>query len=575
MISEEAISNSIIVFLPSNFDANAILDAEKMNITKRGNLKVSMYYILNSLYELSMQRKYRDDFELYGGYPLNSKIMNKLLGKRYVEALELLEKYGVIVRSDSYQVGAYSKLVSLTEKYSSSGIKIRQISSEATISQKILEHKLLLRNENEAALGKIPFVTKWFDPARLSVIEKTVHGFIEFYRSELIGRIPDNLKKGRTVEEIQSRINQRVNSMLDTMESFRRGEMRLSKTGKDHRLHSFLSNTKKELRTLYLFDGKPLVSIDLKSSQPYFFNYLLSPQKREKIIKGIISELPSGILTSEEEEQLHSILMFGGFGASDISSGVKKGSFSDISWDNDFYSMLVERAKVENMAEVFPDRAAAKKSMMMILFDDGWYKDDSEEFQLFSKWFPYESELIKLIKQLSRIVKSNNPDQDTAVTNILPILLQRVESKLLLEEVCEVISRELPDAPLLPVHDCIHTTEEYVDAVTFILKRELTRIVGVVPGIKIEKYNHQQTLNELSKLADDDMSEILKNKSKSTVFTNIKNPFLLQIPEKDFDMLISSRYITPDWVDDGTETVIRLIGNTDESRKPVNIFKRV
>lgn len=567
--------NPLAVFLPSNFDVDAILEAEKMNVTKRNNLKAAMYYILNTLYELSMQRKYRDDFEFYGGYPLSSKIMNELIGKRYVEALQLLEKHGVIVRSDGYQVGGYSKLISLTEKYSATGIKIRQMPAAANVSKKILAKKELLHQESLKALGKIPFVTKWFDPARLSVNEKTVHGFIEFYRSELIGRIPAKLTKGRTVEEIQSRINQRVNSMLDTMESFRRGEMRLSKTGKDHRLHSFISNTKKELRTLYLFDGKPLVSLDLKSSQPYFFTYLLNPKKREKIFRGIISEHPTGILTSEEEEQLNSILMFGGFRATDINNDIKKGDFSDISWEDDFYSLLVERAKAENMAEVFPDRAAAKKSVMMILFDDGWYKDESPEFLLFSKWFPHEAELIKLIKQLSRTVKLNNPNNDKAVTNILPILLQRVESKIILEEVCEVLSREIPDAPLLPVHDCIHTTEEFVDAVTFILKRELTRIVGVVPGIKIEKYNHQQTLNELSKLADDDMEEILKHKSKSTLYTNTKPPLLLEIPEKGFDMLISVRYITPDWIDDGTENIIHLIDDTDESRPQVNIFKRV
>ena len=57
------IKNPLAVFLPSNFDADGILDAEKVNVTKRKNLKASMYYILNALYELSMQRKYRDYFD--------------------------------------------------------------------------------------------------------------------------------------------------------------------------------------------------------------------------------------------------------------------------------------------------------------------------------------------------------------------------------------------------------------------------------------------------------------------------------------------------------------------------------
>ena len=543
-------TNSLPAYLPSNFDAEVILNAEKMNVTKRNNLKAAMYYILDSLYNMSIQRKYKDYFEENGGYPLSSKIMNKLLGKRYVEALNLLEKYGVISRSGSYQVGEKSKLVSLTEKYSSTEIKIRQIPSDAKISKKILDNRLLIQNENQTALGKIPFVTKWFDPSRLSVNEKTVHGFIEFYRAELIGRIPNKLPKGRTSEEIISRINQRVNSMLDTMYSFRRGEMRLSKTGKDNRLHSFLSNTKKELRTLYLFDGKPLVSIDLKSSQPYFFNYLLKSKNREIINYDIFPELFTDILTSDEQIELNSILMFGGFRCIKPHLTSNKLSFSDILWDDDFYSLLVERAKVENMANIFPDRAAAKKAMMMLLFDDGWYKDQSPEFKLFSKWYPLEAELILFIKNLSRknIVGSNDYEK---TNNLLPILLQRIESEIILEEICKVISKELPDAPLLPVHDCINTTQEYVDDVAAIIKRELTTIVGVSPGIKIEQYNQQQTFDELSTLADEDMAEIMKKKSKGAIMMGIKAPFLLSLPEKGFDMLISSRYTNPNFVDDG------------------------
>ncbi len=562
----------VTCYLPSNFDADEILKAEKMNVTKRNNLKAAMYYILSTLYSMSIQRKYREDFEQKGGYPLSSTIMNNMLGKRYVEALDLLEKHGVISRSDGYQVGEQSKVVCLTKKYISSGTKIRDIPIGASIRGKLLAEKAETERKNNDALGRIPFITKCFDPSRLSVNEKTVHGFIEFYWSELIGRIPKQLPKGRTLEEIHSRINQRVNSMLDTMESFRRGEMRLSKTGKDHRLHSFLSNTKKELRTLYLYDGKPLVSIDLKSSQPYLLNYLLNPKNWEVIKQDIYPELITDILTTEEVQQLYSILMFGGFSGTNINRDIKKGGFKDISWENDFYSLLVQNAKAENADEVFPDRTAAKRAVMMILFDDGWYKDQSPEFKLFTKWFPKEAELIIFIKQLSRKLKHGNPDSKK-ITNILPILLQRVESKIILEDICQVISRELPDAPILPVHDCIHTTEEYSEIVSIIIKRELTRLVGLVPGIKIEVYNHQQTVDELSKLAEDDMFEILKHKSKISANTNIKPPFLLQIPEKDFDMLISERYITPDWVDDGTETVIRLINDNNQNQPKVNIFR--
>ena len=152
--------SSLVVYLPANFDADRILENEKMNVTKRANIKAAMYFILNSLYEISLQRRYRDTFEEVGGYPLSSKIINDVLGKRYVEALHLLEKHSVITRSDGYQVSIQSKIVCLTEQYASAGIKIRQIPSNATIAAKITSSKIKIETDNKTALGKIPFVTK-------------------------------------------------------------------------------------------------------------------------------------------------------------------------------------------------------------------------------------------------------------------------------------------------------------------------------------------------------------------------------------------------------------------------------
>ena len=134
---------------------------------------------------------------------------------------------------------------------------------------------------------------------------------------------------------------------------------------------------------------------------------------------------------------------------------LKKSGFASFSWKDDFYAHLVDKAKQEGKPHLFPDRNTVKKQMMMILFDDGIYKDYEPSFKLFSKWFPEEAELILYVKAISRQLKAavgkdklkKYPD---LIVNFLPVLLQRLESKLLLDDVCAVISKELPDAPLLP-----------------------------------------------------------------------------------------------------------------------------
>jgi len=555
--------NSLPVHLPENFHADDILSQEKkMNVTKRTNMKAAMYHILDTLYDMSQTRKWRDKFEEKGGYPIKADIMNRLLGKRYTEAIKILENHGVIERTTEYQEGKQSKLMRLTGPYAAARTKIREIPLQATIREKLLKEKEVREDKNQLALNKILFITKWFDPARLTVDEKNVHGFIEFYRSELLSRIPKKLPKSKTMEEIESRINHRVNSMIETMENLRKGEMRLTKTGKDHRLHSILSNTKKELRTLYLYDGKPLVSIDLKSSQPYFLTHLFNPKYWEEN-KAIILDLLSTSITPDLLSQLSSLLMFGAFGDIQDYYSTRKEGFPSITWNDDFYVFISNKAKAEGMSDVFPDRNTVKKKMMMILYDDGNYMEGDRGFLLFAKWFPREAKLIRFFKELSHNEKKKGTDPDE-VTNFLPILLQRLESNLMLEKICKVISEELPDAPLLPVHDCIHTTAEFAEKVRMIMDREFTKIVSIKPGIKVDEYNHQKTLNELSILADEDMDEILKKESKIISPVPAKPPLLLNPPEKGNDKLIYGRYIDPNYIEgqDPNEVNIRLIDDT-------------
>lgn len=561
--------NGLPAYLPENFNADKVLDEMKVNRARRDNLKGCYYYILDVLHHMSQSREWKDFFDENGGYPLNTTILNNIVGNNYKEAIEHLEKCAVIIRTKDQVFKERSRLYSLTAEYSCSRAKVREIPKTTSLGKRLLKENLKYEKKNDAELKKISYITQWFVPGRISVDEKTVHGFIEFYRAEMLDKIPKELKSSRTVEEIESRINNRVNSMLDTMESLRSGEMKLTKTGKDHRLHSLLSNTKKELRTLYMYDGKPLVSVDLKASQPYLLTYLLNPKNWEKEVRALMPELYPQLSGIRNKKQLSSILNLSLFSKTQYSKGLHGNSFSEVSWNEDFYNLLVKKAQEEGEANLFPDRNTVKEKMMMILYDDGWYKDNAPDFELFSKWYPREAELIKFFKELSRKAKKSLKDKGIKnkrdfdkITNFLPILLQRLESKLMLEKVCPAIANELPNAPLLTVHDCILTTAEYTDGVRLIMERELTKIIGIPPGIKVEEYDQQKTMDELSLLAHEDMAEITNKKSKSKIDVKIKPPFLQETPQNGGDWLISYRY---DAYSKGLyqdEKLIRLIDDT-------------
>jgi hypothetical protein len=539
----------LCAFLPVNFQASKILNGYSYTPVKQRNLKACFYYILDTLYHMSQNRKWREEYEKNGGYPLNATIMNKIMGKSYLEALNILEAQQVIVRSDSYQTGKLSKCVALLKPYNSSDIKILEVDHATTVGKKWIVEQKQTNKKNIKALQSIPFVTKWFDPTRIEVDCEELHVFIEFYRSILVKQFSLN-PKIKNKQIIENAINYRYNSMLSSIQSLLNGNMNLSKTGKDHRLHSFLSNIKKELRLLITYDGQPLVSIDVKSCQPYLLSYLLQPKNWEKI-KSILSS--SSIPIYQINKLQSSILMFGLFPESGCSDGLQRKVFDEIVWKDDFYLQIMNKASEMDHQDLFPDKKKTKKKIINIFFDSGWYMNDNEERKLFAKWFPKEEAFIEEVHKISRMLDKKKSKDKNAVINLLPILLQRVESMIMLEYVCDVISKELPDAPLLPVHDCIHTTPPYAEEVRAIMERVLTAEVGVKPGIKVEYYNKQDIMDGLELLAQEDWKEVIAMKHKKKlvigkqtqieVKVGMKAPLLMKIPKKGDKQILSTRYV--------------------------------
>jgi hypothetical protein len=274
----------IPVELPDSFSAESILEPLKLRRDLYLNLKCGMYYVVSTLVNIRQSRIWRDFYDEHGGYPLQAAILNKLIGKNYTRVIQLLEENGVITRTKGYIVGEKSKLYSLCGVHATSDTVFNSIPSDATIFPRLLTLKSEFDRKNKQELSKIGYITTWFDQNRLKIDREMAHLFIEFYRKSLLKLIPNTLPKKRTREEIVARINLRVNSIIEAVTSIEKGQFNLSKTGQDNRLHSIVTNTKKELRTLIMFDDKEMVSVDLKASQPYLFNVLLNPKNWKKMV---------------------------------------------------------------------------------------------------------------------------------------------------------------------------------------------------------------------------------------------------------------------------------------------------
>ncbi|WP_448633238.1 hypothetical protein [Pedobacter panaciterrae] len=127
-------------------------------------------------------------------------------------------------------------------------------------------------------------------------------------------------------------------------------------------------------------------------------------------------------------------------------------------------------------------------------------------FRRFEQMFPKEAALIHLFHKIS--------DQGK---NYLPILMQRLESKLMLEMVAEEVSVQLPDAPIITVHDCILTTNEFQEPVKDIMYGVLYGKTGVDPGLKLENDDAKGRLKELDDTVAKDLEKIHKKEVKKII----------------------------------------------------------
>lgn len=120
------------------------------------------------------------------------------------------------------------------------------------------------------------------------------------------------------------------------------------------------------------------------------------------------------------------------------------------------------------------DRAQTKKIIYAVLFSDNTKnKKITKEYKaIFKSIFPTVFEILSLIKKDKH--------------NTLAILLQSIESKIVLENAYVKIMNVLPNAPLFSIHDSLITTENYVASVKAILEEELTNATGYSPHLKIE-----------------------------------------------------------------------------------------
>jgi hypothetical protein len=265
---------------------------------------------------------------------------------------------------------------------------------------------------------------------------------------------------------------EQYNSILASAVRIQNGDIFYSVDQTSGRFHSNVTNMSKELRPYLRIQGQQLVNIDVKNCQPYLSTIILTDP-------GKVSWMTDNV---EFARLLASLRVT-------MTEDVKK--YISLVITGQLYEYLMMRFAAAGMNLT---RAETKQQVLRILFARN--RMPKEEMnkrarQIFIENFPTVNTIFSKVRGQEQGNKFRNFKR-------FAILLQRIESFLMLDVVLKRIHKELPGVIAITIHDSIMTgilTNE-VSAVREIIEKVFSEFVGFKPVIKEEKGGEEEEEKE-------------------------------------------------------------------------------
>ncbi|WP_109832778.1 hypothetical protein [Reichenbachiella versicolor] len=393
--------------------------------------RVLLFYSLLMYRNIHESNKYEKPFtesRLTDHHQVHSSMLKIIFGRsKYRKTIEVLMKMGLLKINDSYSTGIQTDTVNrsgYTKKY-----KIPEMMLDVFYSSSHIEYRL-----------KSKRVLK----AKQRMLKEIIIGRRSTIR--LSHSVSEILKKSLSKIDSQSlpRIARHHHKLGPSMDTF------------GNRIFSCITNIKSELRPEIRYSDidEKLIEFDLKTSQLYMLanisvewvECVLSKKDSEKL-KPLIEKL----ITSSGFQMFRNEVLF--------------------SQDRDVYIGLAKHLGIE--------RKEAKKLTYQLLFGATQVENQNVK-EYFDKEYKGFTDIIDEIKSVRLVDLS-----DIKMYSIMAIVLQRMESKVVLEHVVKEAIDSGIDR-ILTVHDAWIIKQSQADRFYHIAMLVCERVLGTKPRIEIE-----------------------------------------------------------------------------------------
>lgn len=237
------------------------------------------------------------------------------------------------------------------------------------------------------------------------------------------------------------------------------------------RLHTSVTTLKRELRNFITIEGQELEEIDIHNCQPMMSLILFNSELRkdynlDKILDNRIKEI----------EEINIPYMFSKFDElsrnQDVQLYYKKVA------DGQLYNFLFEQFNNSYPDCTITIKELKKATITALYCPSHW---ENKVANLIKQNFPSIMEAFDLLKKGFIKTKNGKGKMKRKVgdpPNLLAILLQRLESELVLNRIVPEIISTYPEAPIITIHDAILTTSNYIIPLNQIIEQHIQNITN-------------------------------------------------------------------------------------------------
>jgi hypothetical protein len=282
-----------------------------------------------------------------------------------------------------------------------------------------------------------------------------LNGFI--HRTKI--NVPEALKTIELTYEVGCKVDReladgRRSFSLAEVFKIASGEIYIKCSKNNGRLDTNFTRLPSELVQHLTIDSNPLTEIDITNSQPFFAGCLFDakPEIISVIGRSLFMLTKKLHLNDKQDVILYRSL---------VSSGL-------------FYSHMAEQFNMAGLT--FTDRGELKKQIFIIFFGKNTAINYSPVVKVFATSFPNVYYLFNQIKKKAH--------------NKLAILLQRIESYVVLEKLAPQLVTNYPTMPFLTKHDSILLsglqTLKQAEQISQFIAYKVREVTGLQPKLKIK-----------------------------------------------------------------------------------------